>query len=277
MTQRRAPSSILAYFGTATLVAGTVLDIPAFTLTDPDKCTILLSRNTPGGTLGFLTAPTSGRGPTDTTFDIVSTNAADVSTVNWLAIPKNIGSGASSTGVNNASLRRPPSGKFVIRGVATLIAGTVAVSTAPQAFSAAAVVFVMARDLIGTPGNLSVAQASVAPNTSSFIITSDQAADVSTVDYIVVDAPLRFGPSGQRMAQSKGQLGTTGPNAAISFANMNPMNDPSISVIASRLNSSTPGQLTCPTGGRPPSLTEGRLVVTSSNNGDVSNIEVASF
>src|ERR1044071_6142928 len=124
MGMRKGPSGFFGAFGVATLVAGVVTGISLPFNSDPDKCTIILSRNTPGGTLGFLSAPVAQRGAAAVTFGITSSNNADTSTVNWLAVPKNVGLGISTTFVNNASVRRPPSGAQIARGIATLVAGT---------------------------------------------------------------------------------------------------------------------------------------------------------
>lgn len=271
MTLRRSPSNLLAFFGTATLVAGAIADISANCLTDPDKCTIILSRNTPGGTLGFLSAPTSGRGSADITFDIASSNAADVSTVNWLAIPKNIGLGASATFVNNGSLKKPPSGKFVARGTATLVAGTVTVPV-PFQIGGQARVYLMAHQAGGTQGHLSAPGASVNPILSQFVINSNNAADVSTVDWILIDEPIRFSPSGVRMPQSKGSMG----GGSVNFSNMLPSLSTEISVLASLITPSTPGFLACLNADRAPTRTDGGILITSTA-AEESLIEVAIF
>jgi hypothetical protein len=259
-------------FGTATLVAGSVSGIAAGCLTNPDLCTIILSRNTPGGTLGFLSAPVAARGAGIVTFTISSSNVADVSTVNWLAIPKNIGMAASSTFVNNASLKRSPSGLFVVRGSATLVAGAAVVSTG-QSFSTDARVFCMAHEAGGTTGKLSTPVASVNPATGQFTINSDSGTDTSTIDYIVVDKPLRFSPSGIKMSQSKGSLGS----GTATFNDMLPLLQTDVSVLASVITPSTPGNLRCPNVGRAPTLTDGTIIIASSDVSDASLIEVALF
>jgi hypothetical protein len=272
MVLRRSPSSLLAAnFGTATLVGGTAANIAALCPTNENLCTIILSRNTPGGTLGFLSAPSSGRVAGEITFDLASLNGADVSTVNWLAIPKNTGLG-STTFINSGSLRRPPSGKFVARGTATLVAGTVTVTT-PQPFSAAARVFVMAHEPGGTQGHLSAPQASVNPTTSQFVINSSNAADVSTVDWILIDEPLRFSPSGTRMAQSAGQM----VGGSASFTQMLPMLQTDISVLASVIDAGgTSGFLYCSNANRPPTRTDGGVLILSTA-AETSLIESAIF
>lgn len=269
MVLRRSPSSILAFIGTATLVAGAALNIDAGCLTDPDKCTIILSRNTPAGTLGFLSAPTSGRSSTDTNFDIASSNAADTSTVNWMAIPKNVGSALSTTFVNNASLRRGPSGLNVHRGRATLVGGTVTVTGI--AFRAGAIGFCMAATFGGTSGKLSIPSATVLDASGSFVINSSSGTDTSTVDWVIVGNPLRFSPSGSRFAQSKGTL-----SSSTQFTNMNPLDDTQISVLASVINPSSPANLSAPTIG---SNRSGGLVtiLSSDSAGDGSLVEVAVF
>lgn len=83
---QRAPLRALAdaftHRGTATLVAGTVT-VPATGLTA--NSVILLGRNTPGGTLGNLSAPDASR-VVGTSFDIDSDDVADVSTVDYLVV-----------------------------------------------------------------------------------------------------------------------------------------------------------------------------------------------
>ncbi len=266
MTLRRSPSSLLALFGTATLVAGTVAGINAGCITDPDKCTILLSRNTPGGTLGFLSAPANVRGAADTTFTITSTNAADVSTVNWVAIPKNVGLATSTTFVNNASLRRGPSGIQVQRGrTSAMVLGTV--SVLGLTFGANAIVFVMAADLAGTTGKLSVPSATVDPTLGKFVVNSSSATDTSTVEYVVINRILRFSPSGPVFAQSKGSLsGTT------RFDNMNPLQDDQSPIASVITPGGTQGNLSAPTADR----ILGRTTILSSA-AETSLIELACF
>lgn len=216
---RKSPSGFFGAFGVATLVAGAVTGIVLPFNSDPDKCTIILSRNTPGGTLGFLSAPVAQRGAADTTFGITSSSALETSTVNWLAIPKNVGLGSSTTFVNNASVRRPPSGAQITRGVATLVAGTVTV-TSPNPFSDQAKIFVCARVIGGTSGKLSAPVASVNPATGQFVINSDSATDTSTVSWLIIDEALKFPPSGPRIGQSKGAI-----DGSTVFNGMNPLWD----------------------------------------------------
>jgi hypothetical protein len=279
MTLRRSPSSILAYFGVATLVAGTIAGIEPGCLTHPDKCTIILSRNTPGGTLGFLGAPATPRIATDSTvFTIDSTNALETSSVNWVAIPKNVGLAASTTFTNNGSLKRSPSGLNVITGVARLVAGTKTVGG--LSFGPNAKVFVMATDFGGTSGKLSAPVASVNSATGSFVINSNQAGDTSDVGYVVIDQPLRFSPSGEIMSQSKGSLAA----GSAEFSRMDPLdtipapgrsssNTPLVT-LASVITPSTPGNLSAPQG---VARTDGSVLILSSVGGDISLVEVACF
>lgn len=65
--------------GTATLVAGTVT-VPTTNITALSK--VFFSRNTPGGTVGELSAPGASI-VAGTSFVINSDNALDTSTVNW--------------------------------------------------------------------------------------------------------------------------------------------------------------------------------------------------
>lgn len=266
MSLRRSPSSVLAFAGIATLVGGTLAAIAPNCLTSPDMCTILLSRNTPAGTLGFLTAPVANRGPTDTTFTITSTSATETSTVNWIAIPKDVGLANSTTFVNNASLRRGPSGLQVHRGRATLIGGTVTVTGVN--LSSNSKIFCMAADIAGTSGKLSTPSASVDPTTGQFVINSNSGTDTSTVDWVVIGQSLRFSPSGQVFAQSKGTLASS-----TQFTGMNPLNDALISVIASVITSATPGNLSSPVSSR----VGGRVDILSSVGGDGSLVELAVF
>lgn len=266
MSLRRSPSSLLALFGTATLVAGTVTGINVGCTSAPDSCTIILSRNTPGGTLGFLTAPTSGRSTTNMT--ITSTNAADVSTVNWMAIPKNVGLAASTSFTNNASLRRGPSGIQVQKGRATLVAGTKTVTGIP--FGPTAIVFAMAADFGGTSGKLSVPTATVDSTTGTFVINSNQAADTSVVDWVVINRILRFDASGRVFSQARGDLsGTT------VFTKMNPLNETDTCVLASVITpTGTSGNLSAPLVERVRG--DGSIGITPST-ADTSNIEVVLF
>jgi hypothetical protein len=279
MTLRRSPSSILAYFGVATLVGGTIAGISAGCLTHPDQCTILLSRNTVGGTLGFLGAPATPRIVADSTiFTIDSTSAIETSSVNWVAIPKNVGLANSTTYTNNASLRRSPSGLNVIAGVARLVGGTKTVTG--LSFGPDAKVFLMATDFGGTSGKLSAPVASVNSAAGSFVINSNQGADTSDVGYVIIDQPLRFSPSGEIMSQSKGSLAS----GTSEFSRMDPLdtipapgrgssNVPLIT-IASVITPSTPGNLSAPRG---VSRSEGSIFILSSNEDDESLIEVACF
>lgn len=219
MSTRRSPSGFFSAFGVATLVAGAVTGISLPFLSDPDKCTIILSRNTTGGTLGFLSAPVAQRGAASITFGITSSNGADTSTINWLAIPKNIGLGSAATLVNNASVRRPPSGNLIARGVTTLIGGTKTVS-ANFAFTDQAKVFVCARTFGGTSGKLSAPVATVNPATGQFVINSNQGADTSIVQWLLIDVALDFAQSGPVIGQSKGDI-----SGSTTFSGMNPLMD----------------------------------------------------
>lgn len=219
MSTRRSPSGFFGAFGVATLVAGAVTGISLPFISNPDVCTIVLSRNTPGGTLGFLSAPVAQRGAAAITFGITSANALDTSTVNWLAIPKNIGLGSAATFDNNASVRRPPSGNLIARGVTTLVGGTKTVS-ANFAFTDQAKVFVCARTFGGTSGKLSAPVASVNPATGQFVINSNSGSDTSIVQWLLIDAALNFPAAGPVIGQSKGAL-----SGSTSFLRMNPMQD----------------------------------------------------
>lgn len=268
MTLRRSPSSYLGTFGTATLVAGAVTGIAAGFITDPQFATIILSRNTPGGTLGFLSAPVADRGGGITTFSIASSNAADVSTVNWLVIPKN-GANGSTEFTNQATLRRSPSGLNVVTGYTTLVAGTKTVTGIPMGPNAR--VYVMAATLAGTTGKLSAPVASINPTAGTFVINSNNAADVSVVGYVVVSESLRFSPSGPIFSQSTGTLvAGTG-----TFAGLDPSNQgDNLLVLASAIGLATPGNLSAPLGGS--NRTAGGVKITSST-AETSLVEVAAF
>ena len=285
MTLRRSPSQFQVFYGTATLVGGTAANVDARCITHPDNCTILLSRNTPGGTLGFLFAPSSGRLITDTTFDIASLAGADVSTVNWIAIPKNIGIKAVQTGSTNfvadGSLRRPPSGILIAKGKATLVGGTATV-TVGKPFTLNAKIFLTANSPTGTQGKLSAPQASVNPVTGQFVINSNSATDTSTVDWILIDQPMRFSPSGYRMAQARGTLtASVGPGGPISSGpidGMNPFSQPDIVALASIIDpGGTSGDLAILATSRAPTITDGSITVFSSDDLDVSTFEAAAF
>jgi len=73
-----------AIAGTATLVAGTVTVATTSAMTMPNS-TILISRNTPGGTLGNLSVPSAAI-VDGVSFDIDSDSAMETSTVNWFVI-----------------------------------------------------------------------------------------------------------------------------------------------------------------------------------------------
>lgn len=282
MTLRRSPSQFLAFYGTATLVGGTAANVDARCLTHPDKCTILLSRNTPGGTLGYLFAPSSGRLVADTTFDIASLAGADTSTVNWVAIPKNIGIKAVQTGSTNfvadGSLRRPPSGFLIAKGTATLVGGTATV-TVGKPFTLNAKVFVTVRTPGGAAGKLSAPQASVNPTTGTFVINSNSATETSSVDWILVDQPMRFSPSGYRMAQARGQLASGGGSLAFGMLDgMNPFSQPYLVAIASVIDpGGTSGDMAFRDAERAPTVTNGSILLTSNNAADSSTFEAAAF
>jgi hypothetical protein len=74
------PTGAAGRTGTATLVAGTVT---VSTTAVSANSSILVSRHTPGGTVGDLSVPTRTAG---TSFVINSANAADTSTIDWLVI-----------------------------------------------------------------------------------------------------------------------------------------------------------------------------------------------
>jgi hypothetical protein len=240
---------------------------PGF-LTDPDKCTIILTRNTPGGTPGFLTAPVATRGAAATTFTITSTNGADTATVNWLLLPKNTGLGASSTSTNNASLRKPPSGLNIQRGVATLVGGTVTVTGVR--LRADARVYLLANTIGGTPGHLFASTSNYNVALNSFAINSSSGTDTSTVNWVIITEQPRFSPSGIRVGQSKDVL--PGDGDPVSITNMNPFNDQTPAVMASRIDSAgTPGHLFSTTA----SLTGGNMVIDSTSDTDASTFECA--
>lgn len=66
--------------GTATLVGGTVT-VASAVLTANSK--IMVTRNTPGGTVGHLSAPFASRNTTDGTFVLNSDSNTETSTVDW--------------------------------------------------------------------------------------------------------------------------------------------------------------------------------------------------
>jgi hypothetical protein len=225
MSKRQSPSSIFAAFGVATLVGGTVAGIAPGLRTNPGFGTIILSRNTPGGTLGFLTAPTASRGTDATTFTITSNNAADVSSVNWLVVPRlDVAFGAPAGG----PFRRSPSGPYIARGKATLVGGTKTVTTEMQ-FSDNAKIFVCANTFAGTPGKLSAPQASVDGDAGTFVINSNSGADTSSVDWVLLDGFLRGSPSGAPYYQANGNL----IGGSITLIGQNQADSPNLSILAS--------------------------------------------
>lgn len=68
--------------GTATLVGGTVV-VATTAITANSR--IMLTRNTPGGTVGDLSAPSASR-VVGTSFVINSDSGTDTSTVDWMVI-----------------------------------------------------------------------------------------------------------------------------------------------------------------------------------------------
>lgn len=267
MTIRKSPNSLIAAFGTATLVAGTLAGISPGLLTNPGLCTILLSRNTPGGTLGFLSAPAATRGLAASTFTILSSNAADVSTVNWVAIPRlNIPSFGVSAG---GPFRRPPSGTFVARGRTTLVAGTKTV-TAGVPFSANARVYVMIATIGGSPGKLSAPVASINVSANTFVINSNSGTDTSTVDWILIDEAPRSSSSGPFLYQANQSL-VGGLSTYTGAAGV----DGEFSIIGSVVDAGgTQETLTAPVASR---TTGGAFAVNSTNGADTSLVEVAVF
>lgn len=268
MTLRKSPASFLALFGTATLVGGTLAGIEAGCLTNPGFATIILSRNTPAGTPGKLTAPSASRGLAATTFTITSNNAAETSTVNWMAIPRlNI----PSFGVNaGGPFRRPPSGRFMANGETTLIAGTKTVSTGMQ-FGANAKIFVTYNTTSGTPGNLSAPSASVNPAAGTFVINSSSGTDVSTVDWVVVDE-LRSSVSGPPLYQANKDMVA----GSAFFSGAPGIDNPAFSVLASVINiGGTPGFLTASDATRDSS--GGFSIISSIGVADTSLVETIVF
>ena len=242
MSVRKSPSSILVSFGVATLVGGVVSGIEASCPTAPELCTIILSRNTPGGTLGFLSAPIAQRGIGVHTFRIQSANGADVSTVNWMAIPRLLG---TSDGVNGAKFRKPPSGASFIRGTTTLVGGTKTLNVGAPINLDTDYAFVMARTFGGTPGKLSAPQGSMGSN-GVLIINSNSGTDTSTVDYVIIQAPLRSSVSGPLIGQG---LAVADAGTAV-FSFMNPMQDTEVSILASVVDPGTAGNLSAPAASR---------------------------
>ncbi len=126
----------------------------------------------------------------------------------------------------------------------------------------------MARLGAGTPGKLSAPIASINPTTNQFVINSDSAIDTSTVDWILIDQPMRFSPSGPRMGQAKGAF----TDGAADVDGINPMNDTEISVIASIITpAGVAGNLSCPS--RP----NGSVGILAGNVGGTATFEVAVF
>jgi hypothetical protein len=76
----------------------------------------------------------------------------------------------------------PTAGAAPTAGTATLVAGTVTVST--TAVTAGSKVLVSANTVSGTQGFLNVATRTVG---TSFVITSSNVADTSTVDWILIN------------------------------------------------------------------------------------------
>lgn len=268
MTIRKSTNSLKAAFGTVTLVAGTLAGIDPGMLTSPGFATIILSRNTPAGTLGFLTAPSASRGVAASTFTITSTDAAETSTVNWLAIPRqNIPSFGIGAG---GPFRRPPSGTFIARGRTTLVAGTKTV-TAGVPFSANAKVFCMIATIGGPPGKLSAPSASINVSANTFVINSNSGADTSTVDWILIDEPIRSSASGPFLYQANQSL----VGGFSTYTGADGVGTDQMSVIASVISTGgTPDTLTAPVASR---TATGQFQVISNNGADTSLLEVAVF
>ena len=101
------------------------------------------------------------------------------------------------------------------------------------------------------------------------------AADVSTVTWVVVDNPIRFSPSGIVFSQSFGPM----TNGLATFFEMdqtstNQTQADAMAILASFINTSSPGNLGAPTGGL---RAGGQINVNSSSGTDASTIEVAAF
>lgn len=160
-------SGTSATLGTApdgiTPVAGSVtVSVP--TITANSK--ILLTHNTLNGTPGVLSVPAVGINTTNNTFTITSNNTLDTSTVNWTIVQENVLGGTAST-----------------QGTATLVAGTRTVST--TAIETDSVVLITVNTLLGTIGTYI---ASTISSGTSFTLTSQNAADVSTVNWAIFPA-----------------------------------------------------------------------------------------
>lgn len=268
MTIRKSTNSLIAAFGTATLVAGTVAGINPGMLTSPGFATILLSRNTPLGTLGFLSAPAANRGVSASTFTISSTQAADVSTVNWLAIPRqNIPSFGVGAG---GPFRRPPSGTFIARGRTTLIGGTKTV-TVGVPFTANARAFAMIATIGGSPGKLSCPSASINAAGNTFVINSNSGIDTSIVDWILIDEPIRSSASGPFLYQANQSLVA----GFSTYTGADGVSSDQFSIIASVIDvGGTADILTAPVSAR---TSAGAFGVISNNGADTSLVEVAVF
>ena len=91
-------------------------------------------------------------------------------------------SGAVSVSGNNSKLNLPTGSTGPCAGIATLVAGTVTVST--TAVSASSQILATAHTVGGTQGILSVPTRTAG---TSFVITSSSATDTSTVDWALVN------------------------------------------------------------------------------------------
>lgn len=127
-----------------------------------------------GTALSSATTITAGTGITSTTGNITATAGNLVATVGSLAL-----NGAASKIVINAGTPASAS----VGTTAAMTAGTITVTT--SASTVASIIFASANTLGGTPGTLSVPQATVAAG--SFVITSSSNADTSTVNYVIIN------------------------------------------------------------------------------------------
>lgn len=154
--------------GRVTLVAGTATVVLPSALPAATKQFIHLNRALAGGTHGILVVGTRTVG---TSFVINSSSGTDTSVVDWSVWPP--GSPLTTSGVTGQADR------------AVLVAGTV---TPAQTATGPATqqIFLTAAVTGGTPGNMTVGARTAG---TGFVITSDNAADTSQVDWAILPPP----------------------------------------------------------------------------------------
>ena len=156
--------------GTWVSGAGLSLSTPVYTSSAAGTNVTLRGAGTDGADANG-TRITNGVAMTNATANIVGFFPDD-GTTRKLAIHK------------SGKLRWPTGGADDVAGTATLVAGTVTVNT--TAVATGSLIFVSRNTPGGTAGHLSAPVASIT-NVTSFVINSSDAADTSTVNWVIVN------------------------------------------------------------------------------------------